>query len=84
MDRPDILRIAERVGVGYPDELEALVVDTMEQHGRAPSVVADFVEVARASAGGVRLTVASSAGEPSPAPARWSAPWSIRSSRARS
>jgi len=59
--RPALVRAAEGLGVDRADELEALVVNAVEEHARPPNIVADFVEEARASAGALRLTGHSSA-----------------------
>jgi AraC-like DNA-binding protein len=61
VERPDMVRVAERFAIDRPDDLEALVVNALEAHARQPHVVADFVEEARLSAGSLRLTGGSSA-----------------------
>ena len=58
--RPDIVRLAARSAVERPDELEALVASAVDEHTRRPSIVADFVEAARATAGSLRLTAGAS------------------------
>ncbi len=59
--RPALVRASEALTVERSDELEALVVNAVEEHARPPNIVADFVEEARASAGAIRLTGTSSA-----------------------
>lgn len=63
VEYPEIVRDAERLAVERPDDLEALVVNAVEAHAAQPSVVADFVGEARASAGSLRLTGGSTARE---------------------
>jgi AraC-like DNA-binding protein len=63
VERPDLLRAAERFSVECPDDLEDLVVNAVEAHARQPGIVADFLEEARASAGAMRLTGSSTSRE---------------------
>lgn len=56
LERPDLLTAAKRFTLECPDALESLVVGVVEEHGKPPSIVSDFVEEARASAGSLRLT----------------------------
>lgn len=63
VERPDLLRGAERLMLQCPDDLEELVVNALETHTKQPGVVADFVEEARASAGSMRLTGSSTSRE---------------------
>ncbi len=61
VEAPRIIVLAERRGVECPDALEVLVVNAVENHEMQPSIVADFVEEARSTAGTLRLTGGGSA-----------------------
>jgi AraC-like DNA-binding protein len=63
VERPDLVRAAERLSVESPQDLEELVANAVEAHPRQPGVVADFVLEARASTGAMRLTGISAARE---------------------
>lgn len=56
VESPRLTRIAELRGVECPDDLEDLVVNAVENHEMQPSIVADFVDEARSTAGSLRLT----------------------------
>ncbi len=63
VERPDLVRAAERLSVESPEDLEELVANAVEAHTRQPGVVAEFVEEARASTGALRLTGTSASRE---------------------
>jgi AraC-like DNA-binding protein len=60
VSQPTLLEAAEQLTLDRPDALEALVAAAVDAYARRPSIVADFVEEARATAGAIRLTSASS------------------------